>query len=363
LAGNLNGNDLTGKTAALGKPYTVTVDRKSQIVIKQLPDWSSVPWIAYADVRQGPSATITTSNGWIDMADKRILTVAEIGLFPKDQLILKSIMRLSTVRPVAYRLIDFDRGNLPNILLVNGENPAAIDIWHAAGRSDPSVQSIIITSDEANVTHPHSIRGPIVASRVLIKLDQIAIRFSAIDTPETNPQHNPGHSDSAAQMNGPEDISHGRFADAWTTLRRPVGVNAKPTERLTRSAQNTGGHIHVLVVDDSMAVRKQMEIQLREHNVRLDLAETGSQAFTSLDQNTYDLIFLDVVLPDTDGYKICKQIKKKRAIRKTPVVMLTSKSSPFDKFRGKIAGCNTYLTKPIDPSILQETIRKYTPPH
>ena len=67
-----------------------------------------------------------------------------------------------------------------------------------------------------------------------------------------------------------------------------------------------------------------------------------------VDMKHYDIIFLDVVLPGMDGYQVCKNIKRNPVIKHTPVVMLTSKSSPFDKVRGSMAGCNAYLTKPVD---------------
>jgi twitching motility two-component system response regulator PilG len=73
-------------------------------------------------------------------------------------------------------------------------------------------------------------------------------------------------------------------------------------------------------------------------------------------------VFLDVVLPGIDGYQVCKLIKSnKQAIKKTAVVMLTSRSSPFDKLRGSLAGCDEYLTKPLDEDRLLEVIAKFLP--
>jgi twitching motility two-component system response regulator PilG len=64
-------------------------------------------------------------------------------------------------------------------------------------------------------------------------------------------------------------------------------------------------------------------------------------------------------LPGADGYQICRAIRKNPATKKTPVVMLTSKSSSFDKIRGSMAGCDTYLTKPVDNATFQEVVKKY----
>jgi twitching motility two-component system response regulator PilG len=76
----------------------------------------------------------------------------------------------------------------------------------------------------------------------------------------------------------------------------------------------------------------------------------------------YTCVFLDVVLPGIDGYQVCKLIKSnKQAVKRTAVVMLTSRSSPFDKLRGSLAGCDEYLTKPVDENRLLEVIAKFLP--
>ena len=73
-------------------------------------------------------------------------------------------------------------------------------------------------------------------------------------------------------------------------------------------------------------------------------------------------MFLDVVLPGIDGYQVCKLIKgNKQAIKRTAVVMLTSRASPFDRLRGSLSGCDAYLTKPVDENLLLEVIAKFLP--
>ena len=94
----------------------------------------------------------------------------------------------------------------------------------------------------------------------------------------------------------------------------------------------------------------------------VDFAETGEEAIGLSGTQEYTCVFLDVVLPGIDGYQVCKLIKSnKQAIKKTAVVMLTSRSSPFDKLRGSLAGCDEYLTKPLDEDRLLEVIAKFLP--
>ena len=103
-----------------------------------------------------------------------------------------------------------------------------------------------------------------------------------------------------------------------------------------------------LVVDDSLTVRTQLQGALDRIGVKGALAENGTAALEAIKLKRFDIIFLDVVMPGMDGYALCRQIKSTPATRATPVVMLTSRSSPFDRARGALAGCDTYLTKPID---------------
>ena len=116
-----------------------------------------------------------------------------------------------------------------------------------------------------------------------------------------------------------------------------------------------------LVVDDSATTRKQIEIELEQLGIAVDLAESGEQAFEFLNKSQgYDLIFLDVILPGlVDGYNICKTIKRDKQRKRIPVIMLTGKGSPFDRIRGKLAGCNTYLTKPVRREQFQTVVKKY----
>ena len=118
----------------------------------------------------------------------------------------------------------------------------------------------------------------------------------------------------------------------------------------------------VLVVDDNATVRMFMQAKLAPFKFEIDFAESGEEAVGLTGTREYACVFLDVVMPGVDGYQVCKLIKaNKQAIKKTAVVMLTSRSSPFDKLRGSLAGCDEYLTKPLDENRLLETIAQFIP--
>lgn len=106
--------------------------------------------------------------------------------------------------------------------------------------------------------------------------------------------------------------------------------------------------LSALIVDDSLTVRTQLQGALDRIGIKAQLADGGQAAIESVQRQRFELIFLDVVMPGMDGYTLCRQIKSAPTTRNTPIVMLTSRSSPFDRARGALAGCDTYLTKPID---------------
>jgi len=139
------------------------------------------------------------------------------------------------------------------------------------------------------------------------------------------------------------------------------GAHAVVSNALERSRQGDGENGKVLVVDDSLSVRTQMDLCLRLHDLAVDFAEDAEAALEMIENRSYDVIFLDVVLPEMDGYKVCKLVKSNRVTRSTPIVMLTGKSSPFNKVRGVMAGCDRYLTKPVDTEELKTVLHEYIP--
>ncbi len=119
--------------------------------------------------------------------------------------------------------------------------------------------------------------------------------------------------------------------------------------------------IRALVVDDSTTVRRLMELTLSPIGVELDFTDNGEDAVALTKAGHYDIIFLDILLPGIDGYRVCKSIKSDKRTKDMPVVMLTSKDSAIDRVRGIMAGTNVYLTKPLDKTELIQAIDKCLP--
>ncbi|MEO7404477.1 MAG: response regulator, partial [Burkholderiales bacterium] len=119
----------------------------------------------------------------------------------------------------------------------------------------------------------------------------------------------------------------------------------------------------VLVVDDSAPVREFMKEVLAPLAFNIDSADSGEIAIGMTAGRDYACIFLDVMLPGVDGYQVCKLIKSKPTGKRTPVIMLTSRSSPFDRIRGSMAGCDSYLTKPVEEEKLRSVVTKILQAH
>ena len=113
----------------------------------------------------------------------------------------------------------------------------------------------------------------------------------------------------------------------------------------------------ILVVDDSLAMRAQLRSLLEAGGFVVTDVDSVEAALQAVGRRAFDCVLMDVMMPQTDGYEGCRQLKSKlRGANAVRVVMLTSRGSPFDRLRGKMAGCDAYLTKPVDPQQLSEVL-------
>lgn len=125
---------------------------------------------------------------------------------------------------------------------------------------------------------------------------------------------------------------------------------------MTKSKASTP--LRALVVDDSTTIRRLMDLTLSPLGIEVEFADRGEEALLQVTRNHYDIVFLDIMLPGIDGYRVCKQIKSEKNTRNIPVVMLTSKGTAFDKVRGLMAGSDVYLTKPLERGQLIQALSK-----
>lgn len=103
----------------------------------------------------------------------------------------------------------------------------------------------------------------------------------------------------------------------------------------------------ILIVDDEPGIIKMLETILRKEGyTAIGCAFTGQEALEQVHQHSYDLIVLDVMLPDTDGFELCQKIRQHTSV---PILFLTARSSDLDKLTGLGIGGDDYITKPFNP--------------
>ena len=139
------------------------------------------------------------------------------------------------------------------------------------------------------------------------------------------------------------------------------GTANTQTESVSEEAQELEAKAHhALIIDDSAAIRKQLELELRDAGISSDFSVCGEDALEKIKDNHFDLVFLDIIMPGLDGYETCKAMRSNPAYKKTPIIMLSGKTSPLDEVQGVIAGATTYLTKPVKSDRLQVTLNRVT---
>ena len=114
--------------------------------------------------------------------------------------------------------------------------------------------------------------------------------------------------------------------------------------------------VKVVLIDDSNTIRRSGEIFLSQAGCQVVLAEDGFEGLSRVVDTRPDLVFVDIMMPRLDGYQTCALIKNNPEFKSTPVVMLTSKDSLFDRARGQLVGSDQYLTKPFSKKSLIDAV-------
>jgi DNA-binding response OmpR family regulator len=112
----------------------------------------------------------------------------------------------------------------------------------------------------------------------------------------------------------------------------------------------------LLVVEDSPDFQMMIQRVLNGPSFRLKCVETATDAINVLGRESFDLVLLDIVLPDGDGYRVCTHMQKEERMRNTPVFFLTGKTDVYDKVLAFSLGADDYIVKPFDPLELKARI-------
>jgi two-component system, OmpR family, response regulator VicR len=116
---------------------------------------------------------------------------------------------------------------------------------------------------------------------------------------------------------------------------------------------------HIVCIDDDPQVLTTLRLVLEHDGFQVTMAPGGRQGLEAIRQLKPDLVVLDLMMPEMDGWEVFQQVKTDDALKHIPFVIFTAKGGSIDRTIGlKIAKVEAYLTKPLSPQVLVQTIRK-----
>lgn len=148
------------------------------------------------------------------------------------------------------------------------------------------------------------------------------------------------------------DKSAEYYLPASNVILSKLGVTSSPLS-------SEGGIKKILIVEDSGLSRKSIINLFAGKSYDIVEAIDGLEALDKLERGGADLVLLDLILPKMNGYEVLSAMKKNIALRKIPVIVLTSRGALLDKLKGRMSGTDEYLTKPVNAKELKVLVRKY----
>ncbi len=281
----------------------------------------------------------------------KTFSIAAFGFTPSELSMLQRAFSFTTLvnRTRAYKLIEDIAAETADIAMVNVENDAALNEWsnYQQAHTDTNIPFAAVSTKIPKKSQ-YQIRLPFYANRVLKVLDEITVKELGYV-----PELNIGEEDSQAEIGVLDVATVPKPAPKKTETKQPE-ISGSPEIVVARNTRHTA-----LVVDDNLPVRKQIGLSLSLLGVEAEYAETGEHALELLQTNKYDAVLLEHDLPGMDGYQVCKAIRENPVNGKIPVIMLGKKNTGLNKIRSKMAGCTTFMIKPLSHEEFESISRKY----
>lgn len=243
--------------------------------------------------------------------------VALCDLQPKDTRLLEIVLSRAPSRRFEFKIVNGEDAGFADIAIVDADRPEGRQNLKRLRADSPDLVEVFVSESGTGGEGAYRIAKKSLVLHCFRLLESIA----------------------EAKMKG--DVGGGPRPAPAPASAAPAPSAAAP------AARSEALTLRGLVVDDSITVRTQLEVTLSRSGLMVDTAANGEEALARLQSAIFDLVFLDVVMPGMNGYELCRQIRGIPNGRHVPVVMLTSRSSPFDRARGALAGCDSYLIKPV----------------
>ncbi|AFZ42844.1 response regulator receiver protein [Halothece sp. PCC 7418] len=149
----------------------------------------------------------------------------------------------------------------------------------------------------------------------------------------------------------------------WQELQDLDWESIAPKRKPQLPTEETSGKEKYLIacVDDSVQVTETLKAIVQEKGHSFMGINDPLRATATLLKAKPDLIFLDLIMPNTNGYEICTQLRRVSSLKEIPIVILTGKDGLIDRMRAKMAGATQYVSKPVQGQIILEVMEKYLP--
>ncbi|MCB1642637.1 MAG: diguanylate cyclase, partial [Xanthomonadales bacterium] len=254
------------------------------------------------------------------------LIVALCDLQPKDARLLDIVVKRAPSRRYDFKLVDSEQAGFADIAIIDADQPTAADNVKRLREDSPGMVEVYVSETGSAGEGDYRI-----ARRSLILQC-----FRLL-----------------------ESIAKSKLEGNLANEQAPAVPAAARAAVEREAAATTGESVSALVVDDSATVRTQLEITLRRLGLAVEAVANGEEAMQLLRDRSFDLILLDVVMPDCDGYQTLEMIQSSPTAADIPVIFVTAMSELDDEEAGLNAGAVDYITKPISPAIVRARVRTH----
>ena len=114
----------------------------------------------------------------------------------------------------------------------------------------------------------------------------------------------------------------------------------------------------ILVVEDDLDISTMLRIYFESKDYQVIVASRGEQALEACQKELPSVVILDIILPDMDGYEVCRRLKSDQRTSNVPIIFLTQKGERIDELSGLVLGAVDYITKPFDIAELESSVEK-----
>lgn len=262
-----------------------------------------------------------------------------LGLSPTEARVVEHTLAVARARGLTYHFVSRPAGLASaTILIIDGNRRGIVSQWRALKIARPALSSIVIVDSALAEDCPADqvLKRPLSAHNLIAALGELK-----------------GLGEPAATGYRPQ------LSWQHPTLPGVTPTTVVPPPLPEKTPRWTG---RVLVIG-STAVCRQLNIFLTHWGLEVRTTEVVSLGVQLATSVRFDAVLVDTPLPDADAYQVCKKIKRSKAGSRVPVVLLTSKTSPFGRLRqalaARLAHCDSYLIKPVTTQPLEEFLAKY----